>query len=73
MLVLSRKVNEEIVIGDNIRVRLVKIGGGRARLGISAPPEVSVHRAELAKRIPPLAATMAANSSEQRQKLFADR
>lgn len=50
MLVLSRKVNEEIIIGDTIRVRLVKVGGGRARLGITAPPDVSVRRAELAKK-----------------------
>lgn len=53
MLVLSRKVNEEIIIGDNIRVRLVKVGGGRARLGISAPKEVSVRRAELGPPPPP--------------------
>lgn len=69
MLVLSRKVNEEIVIGDNIRVRLVKIGGGRARLGISAPPEISVHRAELAKRTP----AVATETAEPRQQLFAER
>ncbi|NUQ64234.1 MAG: carbon storage regulator [Pirellulales bacterium] len=50
MLVLSRKINEEIVIGDNIRVRLVKVGGGRARLGITAPADVSVRRAELPKK-----------------------
>jgi carbon storage regulator CsrA len=52
MLVLSRKVNEEIIIGDTIRVRLVKVGGGRARLGITAPADVSVRRAELAKKTP---------------------
>ncbi|NLY02125.1 MAG: carbon storage regulator [Rhodopirellula sp.] len=50
MLVLSRKVNEEIVIGDDIRVRLVKIGGGRVRLGITAPPNLNVRRAELPKK-----------------------
>lgn len=49
MLVLSRKVNEEIVIDRRIRVRLVRIGCGRARLGISAPREIDVHRAELAE------------------------
>lgn len=47
MLVLSRKVNEEIVIADNIRIKLVKIAGGRARLAISAPREIGVRRAEL--------------------------
>lgn len=73
MLVLSRKVNEEIVIGDNIRVRLVKIGGGRARLGISAPPEISVHRAELARKRPALAVPLASAAGELRQKLLLDR
>jgi carbon storage regulator CsrA len=72
MLVLSRKVNEEIIIGDNIRVRLVKIGGGRARLGISAPPEVSVRRAELAKKTPSLVSPIQAAASEPSEKLFAD-
>ncbi len=50
MLVLSRKENEEILIGDNIRIRVVKIGGGRTRIGISAPREVNVRRAEVVER-----------------------
>jgi carbon storage regulator CsrA len=58
MLVLSRKLNQEIVIGENIRVKLVKIGGGRARLAISAPRAIGVRRAELEpnprpKSVPP--------------------
>ncbi|MBS0266061.1 MAG: carbon storage regulator [Planctomycetes bacterium] len=48
MLVLSRKVNEEIVIGNNIRVSVVRISGNRIRLGISAPDNVSIRRAEVA-------------------------
>jgi carbon storage regulator len=47
MLVLSRKLNEEIVIGRSIRVRLLKAGRGRVSLGVSAPKETPVHRAEL--------------------------
>jgi carbon storage regulator len=47
MLVLSRKLNEEILIGRSIRVKLLKAGRGRVRLGVSAPKETSVHRAEL--------------------------
>ena len=50
MLVLSRKLNEEIVIGGEIRVRVLELRGGRVRLGISAPPEVSVDRAEVLLR-----------------------
>jgi carbon storage regulator len=47
MLVLSRKVGEEIVINDDIRVTVVAIRGERARLGISAPRETVVDRREI--------------------------
>jgi carbon storage regulator len=47
MLVLSRKVGEEIVIGDNIRVTVVGVRGNQVRLGFSAPPDVAIHRSEL--------------------------
>lgn len=46
MLVLSRKLGEAITISDNITVRLVQIGKGRVRLGIEAPPEVSIRRSD---------------------------
>lgn len=49
MLVLSRKENEEVVIGGKIRVTVVKLGRGRAKLGISAPREVGICRGELAQ------------------------
>lgn len=51
MLVLSRKPNEEIVVGDNIRITVVQIAGGRVKLGVSAPQEVPVHRAEVRDRV----------------------
>jgi len=47
MLVLTRKIGEEIVIGDDIRVRVVAIGGNQIRLGFIAPKEVPIHREEL--------------------------
>src|SRR5579885_2925129 len=47
MLVLSRKIGEKVVIGGNITVTLVEIAGNRVRLGISAPQDVRVLRAEL--------------------------
>lgn len=47
MLVLTRKVNEEILIGDNIRIKVVDIGAGRIRLGISAPRDITVLRDEV--------------------------
>lgn len=47
MLVLSRKLNESIIIGDNIRVTVSLIRGDTVRLGIEAPRDVSVHREEV--------------------------
>ena len=47
MLVLSRKLGEEIVIGTNIRITVVAIKGGNVRLGIAAPKEVVVDRQEV--------------------------
>ncbi|MDB5336807.1 MAG: carbon storage regulator [Planctomycetaceae bacterium] len=51
MLVLSRKSNEEIVIGSNIRVKILEINGNRVRLGISAPNHVPVLREEIFARM----------------------
>lgn len=47
MLVLSRKLGEEILIGDDVRLVVYRISGNRVRLGIAAPEGVPVHRAEL--------------------------
>jgi carbon storage regulator len=47
MLVLSRKINESIVINDNIVITLLDIRGCNARLGIAAPKEVLIHRQEV--------------------------
>lgn len=47
MLVLSRKVGERIRIGDGVVITVVRITGGGVRLGIEAPPELSVVREEL--------------------------
>ena len=51
MLVLTRRVGEEIVIAGNIRVTLVSVEGGKVRLGVSAPAEVPVHRKEVHDRL----------------------
>jgi carbon storage regulator len=47
MLVLSRKLGEEIIIAGNIRVKVVGIQGNRVKLGVVAPEEVAVHREEV--------------------------
>jgi carbon storage regulator len=51
MLVLSRKVNEAILIRDDIIVTVVDVRGDKVRLGIQAPKEVTVHRKEVYERI----------------------
>jgi carbon storage regulator len=52
MLVLHMKVDEEIVIGDDmIRILLVRDGHGGTRVGFTAPPDVPIHRAEVFDRI----------------------
>jgi len=50
MLVLTRRIGEEIIIGDNIRVKIVSIKGDRIRVGIEAPNDVTVDRAEIFAR-----------------------
>ena len=47
MLVLSRRKNEAIVIGDTISIVVVDIRDGQVKLSIEAPPEVPVHRREV--------------------------
>ena len=51
MLVLSRKINERIIIGENIEVRVVEVAGRSVKLGIDAPRDVSVHRKEIYEAI----------------------
>ena len=47
MLVLSRKLKQEIVIGENVRITVLKVKGNTVRLGIEAPREIHVVRGEL--------------------------
>jgi len=58
MLVLSRKRDEDLIIGDGIVVRVIDIRGDKVRLGVIAPKEVPVHRREVyeaiqRQRLPP--------------------
>ena len=51
MLVLSRKVGERILVGDQVTVTVVRIANGAVRIGIEAPPEMAVMREELKQRM----------------------
>ena len=50
MLVLTRRPGEEIIIDNNIRITVVSIKGDRIRIGIEAPPSVTVDRQEIHER-----------------------
>jgi carbon storage regulator len=51
MLVLTRKLGENIRIGDNVKITVLEVRGTQVKLGIEAPPEVIVHREEIYTRI----------------------
>lgn len=51
MLVLSRKKNESIIIGDNIEIVIVDIKGDQVKVGVKAPKNITVHRAEVYEEI----------------------
>ena len=51
MLILTRKIGEAIAIGDDIKIRLLEIKGGQAKIGIEAPNDIAVHREEVFLRI----------------------
>jgi len=51
MLVLSRRADESLFIGDDIKITVLDIRGGQVRLGIVAPESIKVHREEVYNRI----------------------
>jgi len=64
MLILTRRVGESLIIGDNVTLTVLGVKGNQVRVGVDAPRDVTVHREEIAKRDDTGEASASSKSSE---------
>ena len=63
MLILTRKDNESLFIGDDIEVTILSVSGNQVRIGINAPKDIDVHREEVYRRIKSQSSTNSSSKS----------
>jgi carbon storage regulator len=68
MLILSRRVGESVIIGEDISITVLRVKGNQVRLGVNAPKSIAVQREEISERIKPAAGSASGTLGEESAK-----